>query len=120
MEAADYHSIDYISRRLMEATDKMQQMAQQVAEARQIREFDSERRKRALALSVVPFLEQGESATAAEHKARATKLYADNMKTAGRDLVLAEKAIADWTALQARFEALRSLLSVQKSIANLQ
>jgi len=119
MNDADYHSIDYISRRLMEATEKMQEMTPKIAVARQVREFDSERRKRALSVAVVPFLKLGESATSAEHQARASKPYSDDMKATAKDLIAAETTIAEWSALQARFEALRSLLSVQKSIANL-
>ncbi len=116
MNATDFHSIEAISRRLFETTEAMAAMTEAVAKARQIREYDSDRRKRALSCGVVDHLTKGESATSAEHKARASESYAELMKATARDLIAAEKTIHDWTAIQARFEALRSLLSVQKSL----
>lgn len=116
MNSTDFHSIDVISRRLFETTEEMQAMTDAVAKAKQCREYDSDRRKRALSCGVADYLKSGESATAAEHKARASDSYAELMKATARDLIVAEKTIHEWIALQARFEALRSLLSVQKSL----
>lgn len=118
MNSSDFHSIDFISKKLFEATEDMQEMADSVAKARQVREYDSDRRKRALSCGVSDFLKAGESATAAEHKARASDSYAQLMKEMAKDLIAAEKVIAEWAALNARFEALRSLLSVQKSLVS--
>lgn len=118
MKSVDFHSIDSISKYLFDATEQMAEMAELVAKARQIREYDSDRRKRALSCGVSDFLKVGESATAAEHKARASDSYQQLMKETAKDLIAAEKTIAEWTALNARFEALRSLLSVQKSLVS--
>lgn len=118
--SADYSTIEAISERLIEASDALGMMADRVAKARQIRDYDNDRRKRALSCAVADFLKSGESATAAEHKARASESYAETMKARGTEFAAAEAVIAEWDAAKIRWETARSLLSVQKSlVANL-
>lgn len=119
--SADYSSIEAISARLIEASNALGELAERVAKAKQCREYDSDRRKRALSCAVSDFLKQGEkSATAAEHHARASESYAEMMKSRGKELADAEAVISEWDALKIKWETARSLLSVQKSIvANL-
>lgn len=118
--AADYSTIEAISARLIEASDALGNMTERVAKARQIRDYDSDRRKRALSCAVVDFLKGGESAAAAEHKARASESYGEMMKARAKDLATAEIVIAEWDAEKIKWETARSLLSVQKSlVANL-
>lgn len=119
---ADHSDIEHLSTELLLASDALAQMTGQVAKARQIREYDSDRRKRALALAVQDVLGHTPEAAnaAAEHKARASQSYQAAMGQLGAELREAEKMVAQWEASKARFEALRSLLSVQKNIvANL-
>jgi hypothetical protein len=118
MSLADFTNIEGISRRLYVVTEELSAMAPLYAKAKQIREFDSDRRKRTLATFVVGFLNLGKSAADAEHRARASEPYGEAMRACGADLVHAEQTIAEWTAKQAQFEALRSLLSVQRTIMN--
>jgi hypothetical protein len=113
---ADYSTIEEVSARLIEASDRLGELTGAVAKARQIREYDSDRRKRALSCAVRDFLNEGDSATAAEHKARASESYAELMKATARDLITAEQTIAEWEAVKCRWESARSLLSVQKQI----
>ena len=113
---ADYSTIEGISRALALASDELANMADAVARARQIRDYDSDRRKRALSLAVRDFLSEGDSATSAEHKARSSDSYQEMMKQTGMDLIRAEKTIADYDACKIRWETARSLLSVQKQI----
>ncbi len=116
--SADYSTIEAISKRLIEATDTLGSMVERVGAARQIREFSEPRRKKCLsdavrdAISANPDL----SMSAAEHIGRASESYAGAMKRVGQDLTEAEKTIAEWEVAKARFEAARSLLSVQKSL----
>jgi len=118
--SADYSDIEAISARLIESSDALGRMVERVAKARQIREYDSDRRKRALSCAVASFLQTGDSATSAEHKARASEGYAELMKARGEELTLAETIIAEWEAAKIKWETARSLLSVQKSlVANL-
>lgn len=90
-------------------------MAQEVAKARQVREYDSDRRKRCLALAMKPFLEDG-SAAAAEALARASEEYQKSMKQLGNELVAAEKVIADYEATKIQWESARSLLAMQRDM----
>lgn len=113
---ADYSTIEGISKALVKASDELALMADAVARARQIRDYDSDRRKRALSMAVRDFLLQGESATASEYKARASESYGEMMKQTGLDLLKAEKTIADYEAVKIRWETARSLLSTQKQI----
>ncbi len=118
--SADYSTIEAISERLIEASDSLGKMTERVAKARQIRDYDSDRRKRVLSCAVADYLNKGESATAAEHKARASESYAEMIKARGAEMANAESVIAEWDALKIKWETARSLLSVQKSlVANL-
>lgn len=116
MKTADYSTISQIQDRLIEASDALDGMAEDVAKARQIREYDSDRRKRALSCAVMDFLKTGESATAAEHKARASESYADMMKARGKELEVAETIIAKWDAVKIKWQTAQSLLSMHKSL----
>lgn len=118
--SADYGSIEAISARLIEASDALGAMSERVAKARHIREYDSDRRKRALSCAVADFLKNGGSAAAAEHNARASESYAQMMKERGADFIAAEAVINEWEAMKIKWETARSILSVQKSlVANL-
>ena len=58
----------------MEATTKLQDMDASYARARTIKSYDSDRRKKLLAESVVQAFKDGaESASEAEHRARASR-----------------------------------------------
>lgn len=119
MPAFDYTDLTELSRTLMEVTEKLLESAPAVGAARQIREFSSDRRKRALALSIKDVLSvtPNLSATAAENQARTLPGYAEAMKKLQSELQIAEQAIAENEALRARHDSLRSLLSFQKSLS---
>ncbi len=90
-------------------------MAPTVATARHVREYDSDRRKRCLAVAALPLLKAGLSATAADTEARASEAYQSAMKQLGIEFVAAEKTLAEWDAIKIQVEVARSLLSLQKS-----
>lgn len=112
---ADYSDTLELQRKLTESADTIQAMSSDVAIARQVREYDSDRRKRLLAQATAPFLNAGDSSAAAETKARASQSYADSMKELGKQLIEAEKVLASLDALKIQFEVARSLLSLQKA-----
>lgn len=120
MPACDYTDLTELSRALMEVTEQLLTGAQSVGAARQIREFSSDRRKRALALAIKDVLSvtPNLSATAAENQARTLPGYAEAMKKLQNELQIAEQAIAENEALRARHDSLRSLLSFQKSLTS--
>lgn len=116
--SADYSTIEAISKRLLEATDTLGSLVERVGAARQIREFDEPRRKKCLSDAVSDAIRTNDklSISAAEHLARSSSSYTSAMKRVGEDLKQAETTIAEWEVAKARFEAARSLLSIQKAI----
>lgn len=119
LASADYGTIEAVSLRLVEASHALTEMVGRVAAGRQAREFHGDRAKKALSTAVrdVVALKPEISMSQAEHLARSSKGYEETMKKIGADLLVAEQAIAEWEAAKCRFEAARSLLSVQKTIA---
>lgn len=120
MPSCDYSDLTELSRALMEVTEQLLSAAPSVGAARQIREFSSDRRKRALALSVkdVLSIDPKMSAAAAENQARSMPGYAEAMAKLQAELKIAEVAIAENDALRAKHDSLRSLLSFQKSLTS--
>lgn len=112
---ADYSDTLELQRKLTESADAIQAMSHDVAMAKQVREYDGDRRKRCLAVAALPFLRAGNSSAAAETEARASQAYADAMKALGNQLVEADKILANLEALKIQFEVARSLLSLQKA-----
>jgi hypothetical protein len=108
-----------LQRRLAEAGDKLSRLVSAVGLARQVAEFNSDMRKRALALAMTVFLDQGESAAAAEAKARASFQYGEAMKDLAAQLRDAETTKAEWEAARIQFESCRSLLSAYKEMSKL-
>lgn len=114
---ADYSSIEAISERLIEASDAIGNMASRVAMARQVRDYDGDRRKKALSCAVKDSQATGAaSITAAEHQARASESYANAMLELSKSYRSAEQTIAEWEAAKIKWETARSLLSIQKQL----
>lgn len=112
----DYSDIASLQRQMIETSDEISSIADDVAKARQLREWDSERRKTALSCQVAPLLATM-SAAAAEHTARASKEYQAMIAQLQLQLLTAEKAISKWEALRCKWDSLRSCLSSSKHIA---
>lgn len=114
MQTADHTDSLKIAARMQSCTRTLHQLAPQVGVARQIVEYDSDRRKQILAIEVVPHIKNGESATAAEHLARASEPYANNLAKLAEQYESAQATLSKWEAEKASFEAARSLLSFSK------
>jgi ATP-dependent helicase/DNAse subunit B len=109
-----------VANRMKEAVRRLESMATSVGVARQIREFNSDMRKTALSVEVVKSLKAGESATAAEHIARASTVYQNKMADLAKQYADCETVLAQWNTEQMAFEAARSLLSFSReSLRNL-
>lgn len=113
----DHSDIAAIQQRLMEASDELSSLVDEVAKARQVKEWDGERRKAALGRAVTPLLADN-SAAAAEHKARASEAYEKEMGVLARDLFSAEKSILKYDTTRIKWESARSLLSIAKTITD--
>jgi hypothetical protein len=110
----DNHDISQVETRLKDATRRLHQLAPQVGAAKQIRQFDTDRRKNLLAKYVVRALKEGHSATAAEAYGRSDEAYQTELAVMSREYEASEKTLAIWEAEQCSFEAARSLLSMMK------
>lgn len=118
--SADFHETMALQKRFMEAADKLSAMANDLAMARHVASYDSDRRKRALAIVAAPLIAAGASSSAADQEARSSPIYEASMKQLGAQLVAAEKVIAEHEAIKIQWETARSLLSFQRdAIKNL-
>ena len=111
---ADHTESVKITERMKSSTRKLHQLAAQMGAARQIKEYDSDRRRQILAIEVVKSLKAGESAAAADAIGRASDAYKTNLEALAKQYEAAESTIAQWNAEQCSFEAARSLLSFSK------
>ncbi len=110
----DNHDISQVETRLKDATRRLHQLSASVGASKQIRQYDTDRRKNLLAKYVVRALKEGHSATAAEAYGRSDEAYQTELEGLSKQYEGAEKVIAEWDAEQASFEAARSLLSMAK------
>lgn len=110
----DFHDVASIEKRLRTAAKRLHELAPMVGVARQVRAYDSDRRKNLLAKYMVPALKAGESATAAEAHARADAGYQAELQKLSEQLQDAEQTLSANEAENASWESARSLLSFQK------
>lgn len=105
-----------IAGRLRESVQSLHNLADKAGEARQVREFSSDRRKNLLAKFMYPFLRNGDSAAKAECAARTQEGFLSEMKQLEDQHLEAEKILAKVDAEKCRYEAARSLLSFSKTV----
>jgi hypothetical protein len=111
----DNDKIVFAQRQMHKAATTLANMSDAIAEARQIKEYDGDRRKRVLAAVMAEFLEQGESAAAAECKARASKYYTEQLLELGVQLRDAFRVIEKAEATRVLFSSAQSILSCEKA-----
>lgn len=114
---SDFSTVEAVNAQLLDASDTLSSMTETVAAARQVKEYDSERRKRALALAVREFLIAGDSASAAETKGRASAIYGEALDRLSAELLMAEKTIAEHEAARVRWDSARTVSSSLRAIA---
>lgn len=118
-DLADSREIYDLEKRLQHSADKLAGMVAAVGNARQVIEFTGDMRKRALAKAMTPFLDSGESATAADAKGRASFNYGEELKSLTEQLRAAESVKAEWEAVRIQWESSRSLLSMQRELGKM-
>lgn len=114
----DDKEIRDIQEKMQDCIVRMRSLAPLVGAARQIKEFSSDQRKNALAIEQVRFIQRGESVAAAENLARSSPTCITAFKKLERNYANACTTIAEWEAVFARFEACRSMLAMQRVIAD--
>lgn len=111
---ADFHDASKAEARLRAAANRLHAMAGEVAQAKQVKEFASDRRKNLLARYMAPLLASGSGATAAEMVARANPEYQQELDEQAEQYAAAERVLSEHGATMATFDAARSLLSMSK------
>ena len=113
--SADAHDLYKLTRELENIGKQIEQIGPELAKAKTIRDYDSDRRRNLLAEFASKLHPGSISATAAESVARANPEYVKRFKELSQDLMGAYATISREGGLQARFEAARSILSVTKA-----
>jgi two-component SAPR family response regulator len=113
---ADHSDRQQIEKRLADSSKKMRDMVSMVSLARQVKSYDSDRRKQILAKYMVKYLKDGDSATAAEANARADSGYFEELNMLAEEYKTAEGVLAKHDAEERSWETARSLLSFQREM----
>lgn len=113
--STDHDTIQKTQAQMNRCAMDLAKLANDVGDAKQVREFSSDRLKRAFSVSVAEFLEAGDSGVAAEHKARAGKAYGAALHDLGEQYKTAMRVIEKYEALKVMFESARSILSTEKA-----
>lgn len=103
-----------LQRQLAESCEAIANMSGDVACAKHVLEYDSDRRKRALAHGMAAPLAGGTPVSKAEAEARASERYGSELKQLGREFEQAEKVVRDYEAAKLRWETARSLLAMMR------
>ena len=111
----DGHDIQEIEKRLEAAVNDLSKRVNAIAQARQVKEFNSEMRKNLLASFKVKHAEDNDSDAGQETLARADAEYQQGLELLKADYQKAEKHIAAWDAAYCKFDAARSLLSMARA-----
>jgi hypothetical protein len=118
-QLSDHEQLRVRQERLEAACQVVAALSRKVGQAKQVIEFSPEYRKRALAKAMSPYLDDGESATAADAKGRASFNYGEELKELAQFLNDAETVKAQWEAAKVEWESCRSLLSLEKELVGL-
>lgn len=102
-------------KQLQRTAKALEAMALELAMARSIKEFDGDRRKRELAIAMKVFLDQGETSSAAECRARASDTYGEALIRLSGQYQSAIETIEKYESQRVLWESARSLLSVEKA-----
>jgi len=120
-DTPDYTDLFRATKELSSELSKLAAMSKDVAAARTIKEFDSDRRKNALSKAVLEAFKAGaDSVGKAEHMARASDKYELTMKDLIANYARSENVLAEFAVSMAKIESLRSIIAVHRQIAGIQ
>jgi hypothetical protein len=113
----DHDDLHQLQAAIYAVLDELEKRADDFAKSRSIIEHAADRRKQLLARCVqnIP----GKAVNERESQARASVKYDEGLTELEQHYYAAEKAISIYFLRQARLEALRSILSMQKSLVGL-
>lgn len=113
-DVADWSDMAALQKRMANSVTALAGMASDVGMAKHILEYDSDRRKRALARAMAAPLAGDSSVSKAEAEARASESYAKELMQLGKEHAVASQTIQEWDALKLIWETCRSLISMHK------
>jgi hypothetical protein len=113
---ADDTKIGELQAEMEDAKDNILNMVNDVARARTILAYDSDRRKQALSRAANPARAGGDSAAGAEMEARASGTYGKELDVLQKQYQSAEEIIQRRAAEDCRWETARSGLATQREI----
>lgn len=111
----DNDTITKAQRQMNKAALEIAKMANDVADAKTCKEFNSDRLKRALSVEVAKRLEESKAVSAAEHWARASNSYGTALHDLSEQYKAALRVIEQHDALKVTFESARSIVSMEKA-----
>ena len=110
----DSDTILKAQKQMQRCAKEIEAMANDMADAMTVREFNSDRLKRAFSASVVEFLDAGDSGVAAEHKSRASKTYGAHLADLQEQYKAAMRVIETYQGKQVMFSSAQSILAVER------
>lgn len=112
---ADNDIMQNAQAQLQKCALRLAAMSMSLALARQVLEYSSDRRKQALAIAMKIHLDQGESAAAAECKARASDYYANKLSELAEQDRGAEEVVAKYGTTKIMWSSAQMLLAAERS-----
>lgn len=103
-----------IAGRLQESVETLQGLIEDVAAARQVKEFSSERRKSLLAVYMQDYANH--PTNRAETLARQSEGYLMELEIQEKQYRKSEEVIAKWNVTMVKFDAARSLMAQSREI----
>jgi len=116
---ADWSDTYALQQRMVEAVNEMDKLAMDVGMAKHVIEYDSDRRKQALARAMRAARAGGESAAKAEAEARASDGYAKELSQLGVEQKMAEQTLKEWEVLKLKWSTAQSLLAMQREMSKI-
>lgn len=116
----DFEELSKATRELEKLSTQLSSMVPRVADARLILEYDSERRKAALSRAVLAAFKAGATSTSqAEHEARGSVKFEQDMKDLASAFAAAERVRTEYEVIRIKVDTLRTLVSAAKATYNL-
>jgi len=111
---SDNDKIFFLQKQMHKVSQDLAGMSEPLASARQVKEYDGDRRKRLLAIAMKVFIELGDSAASADCKARASDSYGEGLIKLSGEYLSAMETVEKHDALKVQFASAQSLLAVER------
>lgn len=116
-QSADITDLANATREADRLSQKLITMADELSDARMVLEYDSERRRCALSRAVLGAFKAGSDSTSkAEHEARSSAKYEEELRTLANNMAKAERVRIEYETMKVRLEVLRTMISTQRSL----